>query len=977
MGVVWLVLLAALVALNGWLLSGAFGPLRDLPETDWVLVLRPAWHLGIWWLASLTVLVAAHAAIAKRTFGAQSLTSAFAWPCMRLWAPLLLLALPPLAMAMLATPLRMVAPPWLYLFVDLRWWLAGGVALLVALGFDAASGQPTAGRVVAWFGATRMRSPGALWLEVSLVALLAVASLATSPRLRFQSAVLGDEPKYLRYLENWYRGRGFDIVGLVPISELPANHRSDVLGNLHQVTDALSWMAADLAADARRMAGLDAPPRPGPAKSEGGWFVEGKRGGVYQVHSPGFSLLLFPGYFVDRTILNWTSTEHPQFPTNLFCTNGSVLILYLLWGVAVFRLLWAYTGRALMTWIMTCVVMLSLPSTAFSYQYYPEVAAGLAVALIVPYVLLSSDGRPGVATAYGVLVGYLPWLHVRFGLLTILAGLCLTITRRRVWPAVIWFWIGAALPLAALGAYHYHVTGNPMPWAVFALTREARPFGAWSAAYDLPSFWFDWSGGLPAHAPVYLLALPGLWLSWRRNHAVAAVLALFVLALAIPAAGHGWMGGGTTPLRLVAAVIPLLALPLADAIERYVGSRWFLVTLVVLGAISVQNGLTYNGHFDKGQPWLLGPTISGWLSPLLLPNFDVNDRLAHPFIWVWIVAAVVLVASPALVRRAVTRSTASAVTRRSWTAVTATVLIIFAALASITGASLGYTSRSRFMMEQAEVRDWLLLVHQIDGSGPGWSARRGPIEMATLFPNAGSTRLDLRIEPTDAMVQTPVGVSVGLAEQGGTRGWGTLRVDFGDGSPVSRLPVVGEVRTSHRYATAGEYGVTVDVTLPGGPPLRRTGLVRVGRPDASETPFDLQASLGGFEPDPMTAPVTMRIESVMVQGSRLELRCRSTREPRHAGFWVWLLTDDDPGVRRARLHDVSPVVGSDDPRTFLLSLVPRPELADKALVGVVVGARTAGSRNVTGRSELVSFRQPAAILTIGSGVVVGPFDRVP
>jgi hypothetical protein len=303
--------------------------------------------------------------------------------------------------------------------------------------------------------------------------------------------------------------------------------------------------------------------------------------------------------------------------------------------------------------------------------------------------------------------------------------------------------------------------------------------------------------------------------------------------------------------------------------------------------------------------------------------------------------------------------------------VTATVLVVFAALASIVGASLGYTFRSRFMAEQGDVRARVLRAHLTRGGRLSWSARRGAVAMTRLLPNAEGTHVDLSVEPTDAIVQSPVQFTVALAEPGGTPGWGSVRVDFGDGSPVARLPIVGEGRTSHRYAAAGEYGVTVDVTLPGGPQLRRTGLVRVGRAD------DLQASLGGFEPDPMAAPVTMRIESIMVRGSRLVLRCRSTHAPGNAGFWVWLLTDDDPGVRRARLHDVSPTAGSDDPRTFVLSLAPRPELADRTLVGVVIGARTAGSRTVAGRSDLVSFRWPAAILTVGSGVVVGPSDRVP
>src|SRR4030095_321226 len=45
--------------------------------------------------------------------------------------PVTLLALPACAVALLATPARAYAPPWIFLFFDLRWWFLAGIVILV------------------------------------------------------------------------------------------------------------------------------------------------------------------------------------------------------------------------------------------------------------------------------------------------------------------------------------------------------------------------------------------------------------------------------------------------------------------------------------------------------------------------------------------------------------------------------------------------------------------------------------------------------------------------------------------------------------------------------------------------------------------------------------------------------------------------------------------------------------------------------
>jgi hypothetical protein len=374
---------------------------------------------------------------------------------------------------------------------------------------------------------------------------------------------------------------------------------------------------------------LTAGAPPGRASSQGGWFVDGKRGGVYQVHNPGISFLLFPGYLIDRAA-SATQLWHPQFPTNLYGTGAIVLLLYLLWGLSLFNLLRSHTQHAAASWIIAAMLFLSVPVTAFAYQYYPEVAAGLIVALLVRYAVLSTDGRRLAAVSHGLLAGFLPWLHLRFAPLTLLAVVGFALTRRRDRRALASFGAGLVLPLAALAFYDYHVTGSLMPWALYALVPDAELFSAARAWRDFPAIWLDRTWGLVGHAPIYLFALPWLWSVVEEEPRIASRRGHFGLAIAVPAAGHGYTGAFTTPSRLIAAVLPLLALPIAESVLAYASSRSFVAAFALLGVISVQNGFTYNVHLIKSEASLHAATIGGWLFPLLLPDLEAPSRFTQP-----------------------------------------------------------------------------------------------------------------------------------------------------------------------------------------------------------------------------------------------------------------------------------------------------------------------------------------------------------
>jgi hypothetical protein len=117
--------------------------------------------------------------------------------------------------------------------------------------------------------------------------------------------------------------------------------------------------------------------------------------------------------------------------------------------------------------------------------------------------------------------GVPPWLHVRFGYAAVVVGTLMTVGRMRsARHAVAGFSSGIALSIGALCLYSYHVTGSLLPSKVWELMRAAEPATQAihpAAMRRLVGLWLDINWELVAHAPVYLLALAGMWPLWRRT----------------------------------------------------------------------------------------------------------------------------------------------------------------------------------------------------------------------------------------------------------------------------------------------------------------------------------------------------------------------------------------------------------------------------------------------------------------------------
>ena len=381
-------------------------------------------------------------------------------------------------------------------------------------------------------------------------------------------------------------------------------------------------------------------------------FIEGKDGGTYQIHMPGLSFLLYPFYYLDRHYLSPHARLHPEFPTRLTATSTAVLGMYTLWGLLIFRLVKGYVGRPGHSWVLAITAVMTIPVAPFNFQFYPEVPAGIIIILLCHSILSVSRGSVGLAVLLGLLGGFLPWLHVRLLLVSLVLVVGLAARSRENRSAAAAVLAGYTSVLASLGLYFYHITGSPLPTSMYAaiggtvLDLGGMPPG-------LFGFMFDRVFGILPHAPVYALAFLGLAPLIRERRKEAMFICLAAAAVVGPAAAHTpWAGGASTPARLVVSVVPLLVIPIAYAMKRFKTSRLFWVVAGLLWVVSLRNAFVFNSYLARGDLRLSDSSVSGWSTTLMFPSImgiSTAEMLTSPSVLIWIGCAIAGLVAPYVV----------------------------------------------------------------------------------------------------------------------------------------------------------------------------------------------------------------------------------------------------------------------------------------------------------------------------------------
>jgi hypothetical protein len=303
-------------------------------------------------------------------------------------------------------------------------------------------------------------------------------------------------------------------------------------------------------------------------------------------------------------------------------------------------------------WIAAAFCMPVLP---FVSQIYPELPGALLV-VIVLRILLRARPSPWALAIGSLACAALFWLHVRYFPISfaLLAGLLYVATSdhaadttlrerlKRHFVAAKERWRTATVPVLAPYAVVFlsfvaafqHWYGSPDPRTpYYAYSTTTLGGGGLRAVYDyvLHDLFNPLVGWIP-FAPVHWLGLAALgclvvWFGWPAVAAIAVATAYeLILASSAPVGGWGLPG------RYLLIVIPLVAVPIAVAIQQIRLARLVFVPLLagslVLAVAAVRD---FGGLYPAGER----QTIVGLRSiapafPVTLPARPLTDFTLSP-----------------------------------------------------------------------------------------------------------------------------------------------------------------------------------------------------------------------------------------------------------------------------------------------------------------------------------------------------------
>ncbi len=232
--------------------------------------------------------------------------------------------------------------------------------------------------------------------------------------------------------------------------------------------------------------------------------------------------------------------------------------------------------------------LLTYPAVTFAVQVWPAAWGALALALTL---VLAGRNRPVAAAAAALSLA----VKVRLALLTVPVAAAAVLHRRKAAQAALGLGVAAAavVTLVCGSPLGRHSPAELLPGPPGAMLR-----GLWGLAWDP-------AGGLAFSAPLWLAALAGLAVLWRRsgNGERGALLGAAATLLLLAPRGE-WYGGGSPPARYLVPMLPLVLIALAAALAGRRGRRLAALALPV-AALASWVALT--------RPlWWFNPVDGGW-----------------------------------------------------------------------------------------------------------------------------------------------------------------------------------------------------------------------------------------------------------------------------------------------------------------------------------------------------------------------------
>ena len=270
------------------------------------------------------------------------------------------------------------------------------------------------------------------------------------------------------------------------------------------------------------------------------------------------------------------------------------------------RAVYAHTRSPIAVGLAALTIGLSIPTLPYSAQIYPAAVAALLVVWMMSLLDPVQHPAPtqGQIVAYSAAIGFLPWLSIKYAVLSaVLAGMGLSLLRPASGETRARRWVSYSVPVLV----------SAVAWVVLRLRyygslSPAAQYGAWGLdagriLRNVGALFFDQEHGLLPYTPAYLLVPLGMVVMWHagRRRLLARLAAVFTPYVLLVASWSVWWAGWSFPARFLAAVVPVLAVPLgylyAAAWHKRRRVLWSGGVVLLIG---LSAGLSLFGMVDPG-----------------------------------------------------------------------------------------------------------------------------------------------------------------------------------------------------------------------------------------------------------------------------------------------------------------------------------------------------------------------------------------
>lgn len=268
----------------------------------------------------------------------------------------------------------------------------------------------------------------------------------------------------------------------------------------------------------------------------------------------------------------------------------NILATFLVW--VMYRICLWLSGHHWASFWIALTVGLSIPLFPYSYTISHDMIGALCIALVFLLMIYREYSPKLSALAIGILVAFLPWLHVRnlFNCI-VLTALFLWETRRK---KKLWVWYAVPVFISAVLRikFNYFIYGVWYPVAA-----HLQSFNLGNAFREgFLAVWFDRSkGGLLWFCPILLFSFPGMVLALkdRRVKRLAAWMVIVTITnYFVMAMYKEWWGGTCPPLRY-ALVMVILMTPFVVLLWTKLSSFWARGLMVLAGLWGLWGMSTY------------------------------------------------------------------------------------------------------------------------------------------------------------------------------------------------------------------------------------------------------------------------------------------------------------------------------------------------------------------------------------------------